>query len=259
MVERKVELTADQDLGLIIIDNPPYNLLSSDVIDGIDQALDELEENAKIRSIILTGAGDCFSYGADIKEISGVKDTILARDLCIRGHTVFHRFWTSSVPTIAALNGKCLGGGLEVALACHFRVADEGIRIGFPEIRLGLIPGWGGTQRMVRLSGPSVTLDYVLTGKMMDPKRAMELGIINEISPPGEALKIARRMSRRFSRKSSRAVKEALDVVTRGIEMDLTDALKHEAEGFGRLRETDEAEKGLEAFFEGRRPRFTKD
>jgi enoyl-CoA hydratase/carnithine racemase len=258
-VEKKVHFTVDGKVGIITLANPPYNLLSGEVILGIDRIWSDLRDEKGVSAVILTGEGDCFSYGTDIKEINEVKEAGQMRDLCVKGHTIFNRFWASGIPTIAALNGKCLGGGLEIALACHFRVADEGIRLGFPEIRLGLIPGWGGTQRMARIAGPSIALEYVITGRMMDPGRAMELGIVNEISPAGESLKVAKKLARRIGQKSRHAVRAALDTVTKGIEMDLAEALKHEAGCFGRLSETSEAKEGLRAFFEGRRAKFEND
>lgn len=256
MEEKRVYLTIERGLGVIALNNPPQNLLSKEVILGIDRIQEEVAGRDELRALILTGSGDCFSYGADIREIAEVKDAARTRELCLQGQQVFHRFWTSDIPTIAALNGKCLGGGLEIALACHFRVADEGIRLGFPEIRLGLMPGWGGTQRMARLVGPSIALDYVLTGRMMDPERALALGIVNEVCPRGEALACAKAFARRIAGKSRQAVKEALEAITWGIERGLLEALEREAEGFGRLRETPEAQEGLDAFFEGRRPRY---
>ncbi len=253
----KVQMVIEGNLGIITLNNPPRNLLDRDVILGINEIWRTLEGNDDLRAIVLTGAGAAFSFGADIREISEVGDTALAQEMCIKGHTVFNRFWRSRIPTIAAINGKCLGGGLELALACHFRIAEDGARMGFPEIRLGLIPGWGGTQRMARIAGASVALEYVLTGRMMTSVRAQELGLVNEVCPPGDALESARKLAKRFAQKSRWAVSEALQAITRGIELTLEDALVNEAGCFGRLRETAEAEEGLRAFFEGRRPKFT--
>jgi enoyl-CoA hydratase/carnithine racemase len=253
----KVETAREGPVGVITLNHPPHNLLSREVIEGIAGALDGLLADPAVRAVVLTGAGDCFSYGADIGEIADVREEEHARELCTIGHDVFHRFWTSPVPTIAALNGKCMGGGLEIALACHFRVAAAGIRIGFPEIRLGLIPGWGGTQRMIRWAGPSVALDYILTGRMMDPEDARAIGIVNLVTPRGETLAEAKRLGRRIAEKSRPAVEEALGTVRRGIEMDLARALEDEAGAFARLCGTAEKAEGVRAFFEGRRPRFT--
>jgi len=255
--DKKVQITVEGRLGIITMDHPPRNLLSREMIDGLDEILDTIQHDRKVRAIVLTGSGECFSYGADLKEIAEVEDAASMRDLCIQGQTVFNRFWTSRVPTIAALNGKCLGGGLEVALACHLRVADEEIRMGFPEIRLGFVPGWGGTQRMARLAGPSVALDYVMTGRMMSSSEALALGLVNEVSPPGEALEYARTLGRRIAEKSPRATGEAVASVTRGLEMDLAEAMKFDASCFSRLFESAEVEEGLRAFFEGRRAKFT--
>jgi len=256
-VKKKVHLIIEDNVGIITIDDPPRNLLTREVIDGLDDILNETEKDGELRALVLTGSGDCFSYGAEIREIAEVRDAASATDLCIRGITVFDRFWTSQIPTIAALNGKCLGGGLEIALACHLRVADEEIRMGFPEIRLGLIPGWGGTQRMARLAGASVALDYVMTGRMMSSNEALVFGLVNELSPPGEALESAKSLGRRIAAKSRSATREAVDSVTRGIEMDLSEAMRFDAGCFGRLCETAEVREGLRAFFEGRRAKFT--
>ncbi len=256
MPREKVRSTVEGALGVITIDNPPHNLLGREVIREIERSLSELEGNGSVRVIILTGSGEYFSTGADIGEIAAVEEEASAKRMCVRGHSVFHRFWLARVPTIAALNGNCLGGGLEIALACHLRIAEEGIRLGFPEIRLGLIPGWGGTQRMLRYVGPSIALEYILTGRMMSAERAMELGIVNEVSPRGEALKEAKRLGRRIAEKSEKAVGEALKTIRNGLETSLEDALDHEAGCFGRLRATKEVEEGIRAFFEGRRPKF---
>lgn len=254
----KVEITREAGVGVITLNDPPNNLLGREMIEGIDEALGALLTDRAVRAVVLTGAGECFSFGADIEELAPVRDESVARELCTFGHDVFHRFWTARVPTIAALNGKCMGGGLEVALACHFRVAAAGIRIGFPEIRLGLIPGWGGTQRMIRLAGPSLALDSILTGRMMDPEDGKAIGIINLVTPPGDALPEAMRLGRRIAEKSGPAVEAALETVRRGIEMPLTAALEDEAAAFARLCGTAEKEEGVRAFFEGRRPRFER-
>ncbi len=257
MKDKNVQMTVEGGLGIITMDHPPRNLLSREMINGLDDILDTIQHDRKVKATVLTGSGDCFSYGVDLREIAEVEDAASMRELCIQGQTVFNRFWTSRVPTIAALNGKCLGGGLEIALACHLRVADDEIRMGFPEIRLGFVPGLGGTQRMARLAGPSAALDYVMTGRMMSSREALALGLVNEVSPPGEALEYAKTLGRRIAEKSPHAIGEALASVTRGFEMDLTEAIRFDAGCFSRLFESSEVEEGLRAFFEGRRAKFT--
>ena len=231
------------------------NALDRPTLEELRERLLELRDDAQARVVVLTGSGDrAFVAGADIKYMSGLGKAE-ATEWGELGHNVGQLLETMPTPTIAAINGFALGGGCELALACDLRYASTSARIGQPEINLGIIPGWGGTQRVARVCGLGVAKDLVLTGRPVDADEALRIGLVNGISDPvlDKALEVARLLAARGPLALA-AAKRALNHALQG---DHVDNLQREATEFGGLFETDDAREGMTAFTQKREPNFT--
>jgi enoyl-CoA hydratase len=218
-------------------------------------AIDDLVARDDVGGVILTGAGRAFIAGADINELTGIS-ALEGRRLARRGQEIFRRFETSPKPTIAAVNGFALGGGCELAMACHVRVAAEGAKFGQPEVKLGLIPGYGGTQRLPRLVGRGRALQLLLTGEMLEAQEAYRIGLVNRVVAADQLLPTATAMIQQMLMNAPLGVAGCIDAVDRGLEMPFDDALAMEATLFGVLIATSDTTEGTGAFLEKRAPRF---
>ena len=252
-------LTVEQNgaVAEVTINRPEkMNALNTATVMELYQEMKVLEGNEAIRCVILTGAGEkAFAAGADVTEIqkhNEVSGTIFAQ----RGQKVFRFIERMSKPVIAAVNGYALGGGCELAMACHVRIASENARFGQPEINLGIIPGYGGTQRLPRLIGLSHALYLLLTGEMISAQKALELGLVVEVIPAGELLKRARELAQQLAEKAPVAVSLILKAVNQGINLPMDSALNLEAELFGAACQTEDMKEGIQAFLEKRKAQF---
>ena len=205
---------------------------------------------------MLTGAGRAFVAGADISEIAASKP-VEARRLALRGQEMMRKFETSPKPTVAAVNGFALGGGCELAMACHMRVAGEGAKFGQPEVKLGIVPGYGGTQRLPRLVGKGRALQLLLSAEMIDAAEAHRIGLVNRVVANGEVVGAARAMLTQILANGALAVALCIEAVDRGLDMGLDDGLAFEANAFGLLASTADMREGMTAFLEKRAPAFT--
>ncbi|MBI3333561.1 MAG: enoyl-CoA hydratase/isomerase family protein [Candidatus Omnitrophica bacterium] len=254
----------DQYLGVstqdrictLTISNPPANLLSRAVLTELNGFLDGLAADSEVKVLILTGAGTFFIVGADIKEISELKGQAEGNQAASLGQTVFNKLERLPIPTIAAINGHCLGGGNELAMSCAIRIVSDRARIGQPEINLGIMPGFGGTQRLARLVGRSRALELNLTGDMINAQTALEIGLVNKVVPEAEVMKQALGLAKKLAGKSGPAVSRILQVTREGLEMPLEEGLKLEGKLFGELCEGQDMREGLKAFLEKRQPKF---
>jgi enoyl-CoA hydratase/carnithine racemase len=251
-----LNLTVENGIGTLMISNPPANMLSKAVLTEINSVLDELPKNPAVRVLIITGAGTFFIVGADIKEISQITNAAKGQEAASLGQQVFDKLEALPIPTIAAINGHCLGGGNEMAMACTFRIASDRARIGQPEINLGIMPGFGGTQRLARLVGKSKALELNLTGDTLNAQAAFDIGLVNQVVPEAELLKKAQGMAKKLSEKSRLPVQRILKATHEGLEMPLKQALALEAKLFGELCDTADMKEGLTSFLEKRRPKF---
>jgi len=252
-------LTLDvaERIATLTVNRPDkLNALNDTVIGELGAAIDALRADAAVGGIILTGAGRAFVAGADISELEK-HGAISALALARRGQEVFRRFETSPKPTIAAVNGFALGGGCELAMACHIRLASESAKFGQPEVKLGLIPGYGGTQRLPRLVGKGRALQLLLTGEMIDAAEAHRIGLVNRVVPAAELLPAAASMMRAMLANAPLALAQCIDAVNRGDGASLDDALSLEATGFGLLAASSDKQEGTRAFLEKRAPSFT--
>lgn len=251
----KVKYAVEDRIGTIAIDNPPVNALGAEVLEAISSALDTAE-NDDSKVIVITGAGMFFSAGADVKEIASLDSPENALEKLKTGQGILNRIEDLKKPVIAAINGICLGGGMELALACHFRYASDMIKMGQPEITLGIIPGFGGTQRLTRLVGPAKAAELILTGDQITGKEALAIGLVNKITPPETLLKHVKSFAKKLASMSSPAMAEALPLIKAAVDVPMKDGLEAEMKAFAKLVGTDDMKEGIKAFLEKRKPRF---
>ena len=252
-----IALQVSDRVATITVNRPDkLNALNDRVIAELGEAIDQVVSDANVGGVILTGAGRAFVAGADISELEA-HGPVSAKRLAQTGQEVFGRFESSPKPVIAAVNGFALGGGCELAMACHIRIASEFAKFGQPEVKLGLIPGYGGTQRLPRLVGRGRALQLLLTGEMIDAQEAYRVGLVNRVVPAAELLPAANEMMRAILANAPLAIANVIEVVNRGYDATLDDALTLEATAFGLLAATDDKREGTRAFLEKRAARFT--
>lgn len=233
------------------------NALNAATIQELDDCVLRLRDDTSVRAIVLTGEGDrAFIAGADIAELSQLTPTA-ARDVARRGQSLCDRLERATKPIIAAVNGFALGGGLELAMACTLRVAAETAKLGQPEVNLGLLPGFGGTQRLPRLVGPGRALEMLLTGEPVDATEAWRLGLVNRVVPAARVRDEAFELAGLLASKPPVVMQYILDVVRSGMQMSLQDGCEQEATLFGLIASTEDMREGTQAFLEKRRARFT--
>ncbi len=244
-------------IALLTINRPEkLNALNAALLGELEEAFERVAREAAIRGLIVTGAGEkAFVAGADVAELSGLAPGE-AQAFSLRGQRVFRRLETMGKPSVAAINGHGLGGGLELALACTLRVASPEARLGLPEVRLGMIPGYGGTQRLARLVGRGRALEMLLTGEPVDAAEAHRIGLVNRVAPRAELLAAARELLAKILAGAPRAVALAMETVDAGLNTGLEEGLRLEAAAFGLASASRDAREGLQAFLEKRSPRF---
>jgi enoyl-CoA hydratase len=252
-----VRVEWDGEIAVVIIDrSEKLNALNADVIAELGQVFAELASDDKVRGVILTGAGDkAFVAGADIGELAqmnSVSGVQVSRD----GQTVFGSIERFPKPVVAAVGGFALGGGCELALACHLRIASENARFGLPEVGLGIIPGYGGTVRLARLIGLGRAVEMTLTGEMVGAARAAEWGLVSDVVPREQLMEEAKSFLRRITKHGPLAVRMALESIYHAVDTSTTEALRLESSLFGLLASTDDMKEGMGAFLEKRKPDF---
>ncbi len=249
--------TDEDGIALITINRPDkLNALSAAVIGELTDVFDRVARDAAIRGVILTGAGEkAFVAGADINELA-VLSPIEARDYALRGQRAFRMLEAMAKPSVAAVNGFALGGGLELAMACTVRFASENAKLGQPEVKLGIIPGYGGTQRLPRIVGRGRALELLLSGEPVSAVEAHRIGLVNAVAPQAELLNHSRRWLMKVIANAPLAVGLILEAVDAGLDVDLEAGLRLEAAAFGVSAATEDRREGTRAFLEKRRPAF---
>lgn len=232
------------------------NALNTPTLDEMRRTILELKHDERVRVIVITGAGEkAFVAGADINELAALTP-MEGREHARRGQHVFDLVEQAGKPTIAAINGFALGGGCELAMACTFRFAAETAKLGQPEINLGIIPGYAGTQRLARLVGPDRALDLILTGRHVTAQEALQMGLVTRVSPAATLMADVRAFAAELASKAPIAVRYALDAVTRGLDMPFLHGCLNEATLFGLVAATDDMREGTRAFLDKRKPEF---
>ncbi|HYM22235.1 MAG TPA: enoyl-CoA hydratase-related protein [Vicinamibacterales bacterium] len=251
-------LDRDGAVATVTINRPKVlNALNGATLDELRRVMLALQRDADVRVIILTGAGEkAFVAGADINELA-VQSPTGGRDHALSGQHVFDLIENLGKPVIAAINGFALGGGCELAMACTLRIADETAKIGQPEINLGLIPGYAGTQRLPRLVGKGRAMEMILTGQPIDAGRALSIGLVNGVAPAGGLMDAVRGLAARLATSAPIALRYIIDAVNKGAEMPFAEACRYEATLFGLIASTDDMREGTKAFLEKRKPAFT--
>lgn len=247
----------NEAIATITLNRPEaLNAFSKEVIEEVLQAVEDAKNDESIRVAVLTGAGEkAFSAGADIKAMKGM-NALKARELSLMGEKLCCTLENMEKPVIAAMNGYALGGGLEVAMSCDLRIASENARMGQTEINIGLIPGWGGTQRLTRLVGVGKAKEMVFTGRIIDAKTAEQVGIVNVVVPADKFKEAVKQFAAELATKAPVAIKVAKVLINKGAEIGLDAALALEREGFGVVASTEDLQEGVAAFTEKRKPTF---
>lgn len=252
-------LIVEQDGGVLIVTiNRPkvLNALNAATLAELTHALDSAAANDSVRAIVLTGSGEkSFVAGADINELA-VQTPVGGRDHARHGQRVFDRIERLGKPVIAAINGFALGGGCELAMSCTIRLAADNAKFGQPEINLGLIPGYGGSQRLPRLVGRGRAQELLLTGDMIGADEAYRIGLVNRVFPAASLLDEAKKLAHTLAAKAPVAVRYILDAVASGLEMPFAEAEDHEATLFGLVSTTEDMREGTTAFLEKRKAQF---
>ncbi len=232
------------------------NALNRKTMDELGDCLKKVRADDEIRVLILTGAGEkAFIAGADINELAQ-QTPVNGREFTLYGQEIIHRLETLGKPAIAAINGFALGGGCELALACTLRIASRNAKLGQPEVKLGIIPGYGGSQRLPRLCGKGVAHELILTGEMLSAEEALRVGLVNRVVDSGELLATAEAIAKKIIANAPLAVKYALEAVEHGMEMPQEEGLYLEATLFGLCCATQDMREGTRAFLEKRPPKF---
>ncbi|MFZ5642187.1 MAG: enoyl-CoA hydratase-related protein [Bacillota bacterium] len=250
------KLLVEREKGYIVatINNPPANALGQEVLSDLDNLLNECLNDEGVRVIVLTGSGDkLFSGGADIKEFAGYQSGEKPK---ISGHDVFLKIENYPKPVIAAMQGSAFGGGNELAMSCHIRIMSESAKVGLPEVKLGIIPGWGGTQRLPRLIGKTRALMAMLTGDPFTSQDALKYGLVNKVVPQEAVLSDSKALAARLAKGAPIAMREILKAVTRGLETGIEEGIRIEQAGSAVVFASEDAREGPMAFFQKREPDF---
>lgn len=253
LVGRKSE---EDGVEILILKNPPVNALSTALLAALEHHLAEIEADPKVRAVVLTGDGQYFSAGADLKEMATL-DLTSAPEVVRRGHALFARIAALRPPVIVAINGLALGGGLELALAADLRVAGDSAKLGAPEVNYGLMPAYGGTQRLPRTIGLAKAKELIFTGAMIPAAEALRIGLVNKTVPAGQELRAARDLAHTIAQKAPKAVQAAKKAINEGMAKSLTEGIEIETSLFAaQVLTSSDLEEGILAFVERRPPKF---
>lgn len=257
MTENLLQIDTTNGIRTIRINRPDkLNALNAATLDALDAAFADAANANDVRVVILTGAGSkAFVAGADIAEMNTLTP-VQGRDFSLRGTRMMRRVEKLNKPVIAMVNGFALGGGLELAMSCHLRIAADTAKVGQPEINLGLIPGFGGSQRLLRLCGRAATLELCLTGAPITAERALQLGIVNRVVPAAELEAETVKLATQLANAAPLALRGMLDCVNIGGECGLEEGLEYESAQFGLIFSTDDMREGTSAFLAKRKPDF---
>jgi enoyl-CoA hydratase len=250
-----LDYTIENYIALITIQRPEaLNALNDELVYEISIAIGLAEADVDVRALIITGTGRAFIAGADIGNLSNLSDVYMSREASLSGQELMNSIAALPFPTIAAINGFALGGGLELALACDLRIASSQARLGLPEVGLGLIPGYGGTQRLPRLIGLGRAMDLILTGRHVTADEAFQLGLVNRVAD--DALQAAKELAQLTLKNAPIALGLAKEAMVRGLDVTLSQGLEIEADMFGMVATTEDMKEGTTAFLEKRKAEF---
>jgi enoyl-CoA hydratase/carnithine racemase len=251
-----IESSVEDGIAILTINNPPLNILSRNLLLELKSIIKKLKSDKRVKVIIITGKGSFFGAGADIKEISAIKKKSGGEKFARFGQGVFNIIESLGKPVIAAINGPCIGGGNELSMACHLRIASEDAWFSQSEINLGIIPGFGGTQRLARLIGKGRAIEAILTGRRITASEALSVGLVNKVVKGERLIEEAKALAENIGSKGMVSIKASLEAINNGMDMGLKKGLDREVRLFGIVCETEDKKEGISAFVEKRAPRF---
>ncbi|GGH72878.1 putative enoyl-CoA hydratase [Compostibacillus humi] len=246
----------ENNVAYVTIQSPPANALSTKIIQELGEILDRIEQEKAAKAIVLSGEGRFFSAGADIKEFVSLQESSDYRKLAENGQNLFLRLENFPVPVIAAIHGAALGGGLELAMACHIRIVTENAKLGLPELTLGIIPGFAGTQRLPRYVGKDKAYEMILTGNPITGKEAYHYGLATKVVEENELHNVAKAMAERIASMSKPAVQRVMRLVALTENEPIEKGMTEEAIAFSEVFGNEDAKEGVQAFLEKRKPVF---
>ncbi len=246
----------ERGVALMKINNPPMNALDEQTMLELEFCLHKIQVDDTVKVVVITGEGGTFVVGADITKVQNVNTREAGETLTGRAHEIMNLIEFSPKPMIAAINGLCLGGGTELAMACHIRFISDQAQMGLPEIMLGIMPAFGGTQRAVRILGKARAMEIMLSGKFLPAAECDRIGLVNRVIPHAALLEEAMKFAKDLSFKGGVAMGAIIEAVTKGGDMPLEDGLRLESRLFGKLAETEDKKEGIAAFLEKRKPSF---
>ncbi len=254
---KNLVVNINEKVALVTINRPEkLNALNKETLEELGQAFKSFASDEDVASVVITGSGEkAFVAGADISEINKL-DMLSGKEFAEKGQKIFNLIENMNKPVIAAVNGLALGGGCELALSCHIRVASENAKFGQPEVNLGIIPGFGGTQRLTRLINSGRAMEYILTGNMIESKEALKLGLVNKVFPLIDLLPQTSLLAKKIAAKPSHAVKSAIEAIKKADQLSLREGLFYEAGLFAICCGTEDFKEGTSAFLDKRAPNF---
>ncbi|MFD1039568.1 enoyl-CoA hydratase [Virgibacillus byunsanensis] len=246
----------NNSVAILTIQSPPANALSSTLLKDLEQKLNEIEKDSAIKAIVLRGEGKFFSAGADIKEFTSLQHASDYQSLAESGQQLFDRLENFHIPVIAAIHGAALGGGLELAMACHMRIVADNAKLGLPELTLGIIPGFAGTQRLPNYVGTAKAYEMILTGEPISGIEAHGLGLANKVVDEAEVLNEAIKLAEKIAAKSKPSISHVMHLIPFAKREQFVDGVQEEAKAFGDIFGSEDAKEGVQAFVEKRKPNF---
>lgn len=245
-----------ENVAVVYFDNPPLNALDEETMEAFEDVMNKLTQDSTVHVIMLTGKGSTFVVGADVNAVQQVDTYQKGVEVTSRAQAIVSLCELSPKPVIAVINGLCLGGGMEIALACHMRIAAANAQMGLPEIMLGIIPAFGGTQRSARLLGNAKALEIMLTGMFINMDEALRIGLVNRVYSPETLMDESLKFASSIAKKGQVAVRAIVEAVMQGSKLSLEEGLKLESTLFGKIAETHDKKEGIEAFLQKRKPQF---
>ncbi|MFQ3542563.1 enoyl-CoA hydratase [Halobacillus rhizosphaerae] len=251
-----IDYQVEDQVAFLTIESPPANALSSTILNDLSSIMDKLENDSSVKAVLIKGEGKFFSAGADIKEFTSFQGASDYKELASKGQQLFSRIENFHIPVIAAIHGAALGGGLELAMSCHIRYVSKEAKLGLPELTLGIVPGFAGTQRLPRYVGAAKAYEMILTGVPITGEEAVKAGLANNSFTDAELFSEAEKLARKIAAKSGPTIHHVMSLIPFAHTSQFQDGVEAEARAFGEVFGTDDAKEGIQAFIEKRKPNF---
>lgn len=251
-----LSLDVKNHVATLTIESPPANALSTELVHDLDEKLDVIAEDLSVKVVVIKGEGRFFSAGADIKEFTTAENSAAQEELARNGQRIFDRIESYHIPVVAAIHGAALGGGLELAMACHIRIVTREAKLGLPELTLGIIPGFAGTQRLPQHIGHAKAYELILTGEPISGEDAVKLGLANHVVEEDQLLEFSFTLANKIASKSKPTITKIMELVPYAKHHSFKEGVQAEAKAFGEVFGNDDAKEGIQAFIEKRRAVF---